>query len=177
MGTRAHLLPRWLDEGFASYVEPDSRPHSGRALAGLGMPLHGMTRTPAKPDDISIFYLKSESVVAYLIEEHGADQFRTFLDRLRRSRTVDAALTAAYGFDTRGLESRWAEWDGGFNGPPAQGQTLSPSSTSMSGSSAACFLLVMAVVTIRYIIGKLRNKDDPEEGLQPWEDPDLIDRT
>ena len=176
MGTAALPIPDWLDEGFASYVEPDSRPYSGRSLAGMGMPLHAMTRTPGKPDDIGMFYLKAESVVAYLIEEHGADRFRAFLDHLRRGRTVDAALTAIYGFDIRGLESRWAEWDGGFNGRPAQDRP-SPLVYLDVWLFGGLFLLVMVVVTVRYIISKLRSGGDPEEGLQPWEDPDLIDRT
>ncbi len=176
MGSSAYLLPDWLDEGFASYVEPDSRPYSGRALAGMGMPLHAMTRTPGKPDDISMFYLKAESIVAYLIEEHGTAQFRAFLDHLRRRHTVDAALVAIYGFDTRGLESRWAEWDGGFSGRPAQ-EKPSPLVYLDVWLFGGLVLLVMVVVTVRYIIGKLRPNNDPEERLQPWEDPDLIDRT
>ena len=175
MGARALSLPDWLDEGFASYVEPDSRPYSGRSLAGTGMPLHTMTRTPGKPDAIGMFYLKAESVVAYLIEEHGADQFRAFLDHLRRGRTVDAALTATYGFDTRGFESRWAGWDGGFNGPPAQNRP-SPLVYLDVWLFGGLVLLVMIVVAVRYVIGKLRTSNDPEERLQPWEDPDLIDR-
>ena len=176
MGSSALLLPDWLDEGFASYVEPDSRPYSGRTLADLGMPLHTMTRPPGKPDDISMFYLKAESVVAYLIEEHGAAQFRTLLEQLRRGRTVDAALTATYGFDIRGLESRWAGWDGGVDGPPAQDRP-SPLVYLDVWLFGGLVLLVMLIVTVRYIIGKLRPKEDPEEGLQSWEDPDLTDRT
>jgi hypothetical protein len=34
-------------------------------------------------------------------------------------------------------------------------------------------LVVMAAVMVRYVVNKLRARDDPEEGLQPWEDPDL----
>ena len=175
MSASASLLPDWLDEGFASYVEPDSRPYSGRALAGMGMPLHAMTRTPGKPNDISIFYQKAESVVAYLIEEHGTDQFRAFLDHLRRRHTVDTALTAIYGFDTSGLESRWSGWDGGFSGRPAQDRP-SPLVYLDVWLFGGLVLLVMVVVTVRYIIGKLRPNDDPEDRLQPWEDSDLTDR-
>jgi hypothetical protein len=33
------------------------------------------------------------------------------------------------------------------------------------------------VVTVRYFIRRLRADDNLEDRLQPWEDPDLLDRT
>ena len=176
LGPAAGSLPDWLDEGFASYVEPGAHPYSGRSLSEHGLPLRAMSRVGGKPDDIGFFYLKAESVVAYLMESHGPERFRHFLDWLRRGRPVDEALAASYGFDTDGLEYRWAQWEGGFDGaPPAAPSRVSPFVYLDIWLFGGLFLLVMIVVTLRYVIRKLRPDPNPEEGLQPWEDPDLVD--
>ena len=36
-------------------------------------------------------------------------------------------------------------------------------------------LLVIAALSIQFVASKLRPSRHPEEGLQPWEDPDLWD--
>jgi hypothetical protein len=178
LGDPANSLPDWLDEGFASYAEPGSRPYSGRSLSSGGEPLKAMGSSAGKPADIGFFYLKAESVVAYLVEEHGEEQFRRFLGELRRGRTVDGALTATYGFDTGGLESKWRNWDGGFEGaPPGSPTRASPLVYLDVWLFGGLFLVVMLVVTVRYFIRRLRADDNPEDRLQPWEDPDLVDRT
>ncbi len=178
LGGAARSLPDWLDEGFASYVEPGSRPYSGRSLRSGGAPLAAMVSSAGKPADIRFFYLKAESAVAYLIEEHGEDQFQSFLAQLRRGRTVDGALTMTYGFDTGGLESKWANWEGGSDGsPPGAPNRASPLIYLDVWLFGGLFLVVMVIVTVRYLVRRLRTDENPEDGLQPWEDPDLVDRT
>ena len=124
LGSGARLVPSWLDEGFASYVEPGSAPYSGRSLSSLGLPLRTMTRVPGSVPAIRTFYQKSESVVAYLIEEYGADSFRQFLAEVRQRRTTDDALVRAYGFDVDGLERRWATNSAGASAPGSPASTL-----------------------------------------------------
>ena len=172
LGSGARLVPSWLDEGLASYVEPGSAPSSGRSLSSLGLPLRTMTRVPGSIPAIRTFYQKSESVVAYLIEEYGDDSFRQFLAEVRQRRTTDDALVRTYGFDVDGLERRWAT-NSAVADAPAPGAPDRPSffvnfDTLIIGGLV---LAVMAAFLARYVVSKLRPTPNPEEGLQPWEDP------
>ena len=177
MGAAASRLPAWLDEGFASYMEPDSDPYSGESLSSLALPLESMSKVHGTPKDIGNFYVKSESVVAYLIEEHGIERFRRFLGQLRQGQPVSESLVSTYAFDLAGLEDLWAV---DTRGRPASGGT--------SGARPSLFiyfdvwvmgllvLVVMSALLIRYGVNKLRPSLKPEEGLQPWEDPDVLER-
>ena len=104
-------VPAWVDEGFASYVEPGARGYSrgfaGDATPGL-MPLRFMYTVPGRPEEIRYFYRKAESVVGYLLETQGAPRFRAFLERLNEGRNVDQALTVVYGFDIDRLDREWS---------------------------------------------------------------------
>ena len=111
--TSAHgaEVPAWVDEGFASYVEPGARGYrrgfSGDTSPDL-MPLRFMYAVPGRPEDIRYFYRKAESVVGYLLETRGAPRFRAFLGRLNNGRNVDQALTGVYRFDIDGLDKEWS---------------------------------------------------------------------
>ena len=177
LGSDALPVPAWLDEGFASYVEPNSRAYSGRSLSSRGVPLRAMSTQPGTPQAIGTFYRKAESVVAYLFEEQGgAGSFQQLLAELAEGRTINEALEGTYGFDVDGLESRWA---GDLSGPraPAPGEPDRPSpflyfDTWILGGLA---LFVLVMVAGRFLKTKLRPVRPTEEGLQPWEDPDLSD--
>ena len=98
LGEKALDTPAWLDEGIATYSD----------LYGRTSPLRGMNRVSGTPRTIPLFYQKSVSVVAYLIEEYGEDNFRRMLDELRAGRVIEDALLNVYGFDVDGLDRRWA---------------------------------------------------------------------
>ena len=154
-------IPSWLNEGFASYVEPGSLPYSGHSLSSSELPLTAMSAVSGTPEDIEYFYLKSESVVAYLVEEYGSRSFQQFLSGLRQGSSVDEALLSAYGFDTEGLDSNWANSDLGRTAP-APGR-FSPSTPFLLFNSwflGVLILVVMAVVLVRYVYRKLRPADD-----------------
>ena len=112
LGDAALPVPAWLNEGLAQYLEPDSRPVSAARLRQRTLPLTAMRALSGTPDAIYRFYQKSHSVVAFLIDEYGRDEFRQLLDELRRGRDTDDALRRVYGFDTAGLDRRWAEGRG-----------------------------------------------------------------
>ena len=108
-------VPAWVGEGFASYVEGGAGQRAGRLTLGGSpglIPLRHMSSIPGKPEDIRYFYRKSESVVGYLLETHGAANFREFVGRLNEGRNADSALQAVYGFDLDGLERRWSSPQG-----------------------------------------------------------------
>ncbi len=126
LGDGAVDVPAWLDEGFATYVEPNVRIRGSGDLYHRTQPLRGMNSVSGTPSTIPLFYYKSVSVVAYLIEEYGEQNFRLLLDRLSDSESIEEALLAVYGFDVDGLEARWA----GLPVAPA-------SSGAVAGSSSA----------------------------------------
>ena len=108
LGDGAIDVPAWLDEGFATYVEPDTRIRSSDDLAGRTPPLRGMNSVSGTPRTIPLFYHKSVSVVAHLIEEYGQENFRLLVQRLSDSESIEDALLSVYGFDVNGLEASWA---------------------------------------------------------------------
>ena len=160
------VVPRWLDEGFASYVEPDSRPYSGRSLNPHSPSLLWMSTLSGTPRDIFIFYEKSVSVVAYLIETHGAPSFRRFIRELAQGRNTDEALLQVYGFDIAGLDARWAD--------SSQGRSLPSSGRPRSGPPSpflyidawllgGLVLVVSVVVLAKFVWGKLRPREETED--------------
>lgn len=108
LGEKALDVPAWLDEGFATHSEPNGRIRGRGELYGRTPPLRSMNRVSGTPRTIPFFYYKSVSVVAYLIEEYGEDNFRRMLDELKAGRVIEDALLNVYGFDVDGLDRRWA---------------------------------------------------------------------
>ena len=139
--------------------------------------MRSMTTISGDPRAIQVFYLKAESVVAYLIEQHGEELFRRFVrEYASRGGTAGASLQTVYGFDVDGLESRWASSSIGSQ-PSTERDVSVPLSPFIYFDTwliGGLVLLVMGVVLVKYLVGKLRPADElEEEGLQPWEDPDL----
>ena len=104
-------IPSWVNEGFASHVEPGTNGYKTGfprgALPEL-MPLRHMYGIPGRPEAIRYFYRKAESVVGYLMETYTDEEFRTFLAQLNDGKNADVALTSAYGFGLDELDRRWA---------------------------------------------------------------------
>ena len=182
MGERALSTPAWLDEGFASYMDPSVKIFSGDSLSSRTNPLRAMGTVTGTPHSIGIFYQKSLSVVAFLIDEFGEPNFQSFIGQLSGGSTVDASLTNVYGFNVDGLDARWAG-QSTVSEPPAPS---APERTNPDGGPSAILffnswllgglvILVLAAVSIQFVASKLRSARNPEEGLQPWEDPYLWD--
>ena len=134
LGPVAPDLPAWLDEGFASYVEPNAQIRSSRSLRERTPPLRAMSRVSGTPQTIPLFYYKAASVVAWLIEQHGPADFQRLLTQLQAGNTTDHALLNTYGFNTDGLDARWA----GRPTPPAAtpAPTATPSPTPTPAPTA-----------------------------------------
>jgi hypothetical protein len=161
-------IPAWLDEGLATFVEPGSNPYSGQSLGSQGPSLRAMSAVSGTPDEINYFYLKSESVVSFLINEYGTQAFQQFLAELRQGRSPDAALIDTYGFDTDGLEANWVASPAGRTSPyPGRPHPAAPFLFFNNWFLAGLVLVVMALVFIRYVIRKLRPSADDEDRLYP----------
>ena len=180
MGTAALPVPSWLDEGFASYMNPSVKILSGGSLSSRTNSLRAMNTMTGTPHTIGTFYQKSLSVVAFMIDEFGEDRFQRFIGQLSNGNTVDASLVDVYGFDVDGLDARWAG-QSTVSGPPAPS---APERTSQNdGPPAIVFfnswllggliILVLGILFIRFIASKFRSSSQTEERLQPWEDPEL----
>ena len=137
LGEKALDPPAWLDEGFATYSEPNVRVRNSSDLRGRTPPLRGMNRVSGTPRTIPLFYHKSVSVVAYLIEEYGEDNFRQLLDELKAGQVIGQALLNVYGFDVDGLDDRWAGLPVAPAATPAP--TVAPAARSLPEPEPASF--------------------------------------
>ena len=170
-GTR---IPSWLNEGFASYMEPNARRFDrgfyGETSPDL-MPLRGMESIPGRPEAIRYFYRKSESVVGYLLETHGVPKFRLLLEHLDERKSVDQALNASYGFGIDDLDRRWSST-----------VVRSESAEEGGGSSPFYYLDIFLLVAVALVAGVIfaasylmrrlrRAREEPEDGLtdEEWE--------
>ena len=180
MGAAALPVPSWLDEGFASYMNPSVKILSGGSLSSRTNSLRAMNTVTGTPHTIGTFYQKSLSVVAFMIDEFGEDRFQRFIGQLSNGNTVDASLVDVYGFDVDGLDARWAG-QSTVSGPPAPS---APERTSQNdGPPAIVFfnswllggliILVLGTLFIQFIASKFRPSSQTEERLQSREDPDL----
>ena len=180
MGTAALPVPSWLDEGFASYMNPSVKILSGGSLSSHTNSLRAMNTVTGTPHTIGTFYQKSLSVVAFMIDEFGEDRFQLFIGQLSNGNTVDASLVDVYGFDVDGLDARWAGQSTVSDSPAPS----APERTSQNdGPSAIVFfnswllgglvILVLGTLFIQFIASKFRPSSQTEERLQSWEDPDL----
>ena len=117
--------PSWLNEGFASYFEPEKRLTSPAKIYERSAPLRAMTAVSGTPYAIQLFYEKARSVVTYLIDEHGEQKFQRFMVALNNNVKIDDALESVYGFDIDGLEACWAGLDIAVVQEEAQASTQS----------------------------------------------------
>ena len=131
LGPRNVELPAWLNEGFATYMEPGVRVRSSSDLYQRTPHLKAMASLSGTPETIPLFYYKSVSVVAHLIEEYGEDRFRQLLTEIGDGRPADIALVSVYGFDEHGLDSSWA----GLPIPPPVAAVPTPRTSPQSSLS------------------------------------------
>ena len=174
-GSPRARVPAWVDEGFASSVEPGLH-GVGRGLPTGGdpgaMPLRQMNTVPGRPDEIRSFYRKAESVVGYLLS-FPPERFRVFLKGLNAGGDVDEALTVGYGFGLEELERGWAASlvQQPTREPSNGGAPFSYLDTALIG---VIVVVVTGVLAANYLVRKLRlRKEGAEvsEGLteDEWE--------
>jgi hypothetical protein len=105
--------PTWLGEGLAVFAEnqplqlykdlvmenlrKDNLPNLSSLSAGFS----------AYSDSASLSYAQSSQVVAFMIQDYGAQKMGELLDGLHAGETIDEALKRIYNLDTEGLDAAW----------------------------------------------------------------------
>jgi hypothetical protein len=108
-------LPTWLDEGLAMHaesdVDPSMRSHLKNALSENRLISVRSLSSPfsAKAEEAFLSYAQSQSIVNYLIDEHGKDKMLNLLLVFKDGTTIDQALLKVYGFDQDELDLLWQE--------------------------------------------------------------------
>ncbi|HUE75370.1 MAG TPA: peptidase MA family metallohydrolase [Chloroflexota bacterium] len=112
-------IPRWLDEGLATLAEGELHPSfvatleraiqsdSLISVRSLGSVF------PTDPEQASLSYAQSYSVVRHIIDRHGQAKITRLLDAFREGATYDEALQAAIGLDVDQLDDEWRVAVGG----------------------------------------------------------------
>jgi len=109
-------IPTWLDEGLAMHNEGE--PEAAfvsileRAVEDGGLISVRSLASPfsAETRQSLLSYAQSDSIVGYLIDEHGQDAMLELLNIFAEGSGYDDALKQVYGFDTDGLNARWVDW-------------------------------------------------------------------
>jgi hypothetical protein len=109
-------VPAWLDEGTAVYAQSEPLLGEESALdmairSNDVLSLRSMTSGSLARSDtnVSLFYGQSWSIVSFLIETYGSEDFALLFATLKEGNTIDNALLEVYGFDRDGLENAWRE--------------------------------------------------------------------
>lgn len=109
-------LPRWFEEGLAQVVggrlfrlDLELLPAT-KATGGL-FPLAALDdHFPREASGASLAYAEGESAVRFLLSKGGRSTFSRFLDRIRDTRSFDAALLGVYGYTPKRLDRAWQKW-------------------------------------------------------------------
>jgi hypothetical protein len=141
-------LPTWLNEGLAMVAEGGL---DAASQSLLDQALQDDTFYPVRalsdgftedPSGASLAYAQSDSLVAYLLEQHGREAMLALLDAAEAGYRADDALTRVYGFDSDGLDQAWRAWIGapplpaGSSGAEST-PTIMPTYQPLAGPPAA----------------------------------------
>lgn len=119
LGEQRTKYPLWISEGLAVTQEPIfKRNYMQRQLAqaadnGTLLPLEDVVRDkyyPADPDEVTLFYAESYSLVAMLLESGDIHTFLSFAQKAKTA-PIFQALNEYYGFRTDAeLTSKWRSY-------------------------------------------------------------------
>lgn len=117
------VLPLWLDEGVAVYMEDK---YGGTYRQGINFLKHEMARgnyikfselnqitvdrlNDKQQDYINLFYLESFSIVNFIMNKYGKYKFSNFLRRIKSGLEWEDALTKVF-YDFKDLNKFEEEW-------------------------------------------------------------------
>ncbi len=174
-------LPAWLDEGTAVYAQGDPQGFGtavDRAIdRGNVFSVRSITSYPGDPDKVNLFYGQSWSLVSFLIDTYGDDNFARLFAEIKAGNTTDDALVAVYGFDQGGLDDEWRasvglpprddapddgeepvptfpSSDGAANGSPADADGGGTSAGTIIGLAAAILAVAAALALATLVLAR-----------------------
>ncbi len=157
-------LPAWLDEGTAVYGQ-SSPGGFGSAVAGAidrgnVLSVREVSSYPGDPSKVNLFYGEGWSLVSYLIDEYGEEQFAALFAEVKSGKRIESALEAVYGFGQDGLEDEWRAANGlparvtPAAADPDQPDDVVPLDEDDGGSSLALVIgLAIAVMAVATAVG------------------------
>ncbi len=105
-------LPAWLNEGIAMHFESNHQT-TGKMLqaysSGQIFDIRNMETVPGKPSEVRLFYLISESFVAYLFSEYGDNKIRHLITHLDSGQPIEDAIFSTYKLDLQKIQSDWLD--------------------------------------------------------------------
>ena len=119
-GFNNYSIPTWLDEGAACFQEKIRRSGADEVVKqarkrGSFIRLEELGKlNPHSMQDkqlVELFYAESLSVVNFLVEKYGKDNFSDFCRDLNKFNNLDKAIQHAYDFnDLRELSDAWGRY-------------------------------------------------------------------
>ncbi len=104
-------LPAWLDEGTAVYSQSDPGGFRNAIESAISrgnvLSVREVSSYPGDPDKVTLFYGEGWSLVSYLVDEYGEEQFAALFAEVKSGKRIESALQAVYGFGQDGLEDEW----------------------------------------------------------------------
>jgi len=119
VGFSNYAVPLWLDEGVASYKN-DAK-YSAADMFVLEAvnknnaislkEMSGFSGKLANSSQTRLFYAQAESIVGFLIQNFGKDNFVEFCQNLRDNKNLIKAIDSTYGYSSlEELEDGWKEY-------------------------------------------------------------------
>jgi len=107
-------LPHWLEEGLAQWVEGKELDESKKNII-LSYERNNKSPSIAKLDGAlagkdALAYIKSYSIVKYLIENHGIWQLKKMIEFYDRRQSLDNELKKYFNSDSITIEGGWLRW-------------------------------------------------------------------
>jgi hypothetical protein len=146
-------LPTWLSEGIAMNAEgalsDNFQDRLDQAISNntLFSVRSIASSFPSDPNEAVLCYAESHSIVEFLIDSYGSEQFLYLLDLFKQGVTDDEALLQVYDFDTDGLNEAWRA-SLGLGPQPA----VTPAPTAAPGGNefvlTAPYIALMAIVVV-----------------------------
>ena len=113
-------MPAWLDEGTAVYGQSDPGGFGGAISGAIDrdsvLSVREISAYPGDPGKVNVFYGEAWSLVSYLVDTYGEEDFAQLFAEIKGGKRIDSALEAVYGFDQDGLDAEWRD----ANGLPAR---------------------------------------------------------
>lgn len=104
-------MPWWLDEGTAVYGQGDPGGFADAAEAAIRrgnvFSVRQITSGQGDPDKVNLAYGQAWSIVKYLNDTYGSEEFARLFAEIKSGKRIDDAMEAVYGFDRDGLDNEW----------------------------------------------------------------------